>query len=239
MLVPMTNSRLSHLKRYYGALMELERKLGGKHLLKDCDGKLPWPARGVYFFFEDGEGRSCSGKGLRVVRVGTHAVTQTSKTKLWNRLSQHKGTQKSGGGNHRGSIFRLIIGTSTLRKFNVSHESWGRGSSAPREVRDREIELEKFTSAIIGAMPFLWLDVDSPDNGPQLRAMIEQNSIALLSNFNKADIDAASPEWLGHHCDRERVRHSGLWNSNHVHEGYNPEFLDELESLIGKMEVRP
>ena len=31
-----------------------------------------WPQRGVYFFMEDGEERSDSGSGLRIVRVGTH-----------------------------------------------------------------------------------------------------------------------------------------------------------------------
>jgi hypothetical protein len=50
--------------------------------------------------------RSTSGSGLRCVRVGTHAINKNSKTKLWNRLSQHQGTirgKNPGGGNHRGS----------------------------------------------------------------------------------------------------------------------------------------
>jgi len=31
-------------------------------------------------------------------------------TTLWARLSQHRGSAKSGGGNHRCSIFRLLVG---------------------------------------------------------------------------------------------------------------------------------
>jgi hypothetical protein len=61
-----------------------------------------WPKRGVYFFFETGESRSDSGSGPRVVRVGTHALREGSRAKLWTRLSQHQGTITTGGGNHRG-----------------------------------------------------------------------------------------------------------------------------------------
>jgi hypothetical protein len=44
--------------RFYAALAELEQRLGGKRTLKDCHGRLSWPDRGVYFFFEDGQTRS-------------------------------------------------------------------------------------------------------------------------------------------------------------------------------------
>jgi hypothetical protein len=60
---------------------------------------------------EEGEERSHSGQGPRIVRVGTHALKGGSSTTLWKRLSQHKGQERSRRGNHRGSIFRLIVGT--------------------------------------------------------------------------------------------------------------------------------
>jgi hypothetical protein len=105
--------RLSDLVRYYDLLDRLEQKLGGERRLSECSGRMDWPKRGVYFFFEPGEERRDSGHGPRVVRVGTHALTTNSRTTLWNRLSQHRGVEKSGGGNHRGSIFRLIVGSVT------------------------------------------------------------------------------------------------------------------------------
>ena len=43
---------------------------------------------------EDGEVRSDSGTGPRIVRVGTHALTEGSGTKLRTRLSQHHGQTK-------------------------------------------------------------------------------------------------------------------------------------------------
>ena len=101
-------SRLDDLVRFYAILDDVERKIGGRRVLSECTGKMDWPQRGVYFFMEEDEYRTHSGSGLRIVRVGTHALTGTSKTTLWKRLSQHKGQARSGGGNHRGSIFRLL-----------------------------------------------------------------------------------------------------------------------------------
>jgi hypothetical protein len=52
---------------------------------------MKWPARGVYFFREAGESRSDTGEGLRVVRVGTHALKAGGSTTLWSPLSTHRG----------------------------------------------------------------------------------------------------------------------------------------------------
>ena len=73
-----------------------------------------FPDRGVYFFFEEGEHLKDQ-KGIsRVVRVGTHAITIGAQATLWQRLRQHKGNENGNfgenGGNHRGSIFRKLLG---------------------------------------------------------------------------------------------------------------------------------
>src|ERR1700722_1639955 len=99
----MSEERLQHLVRFYSILADLEKIIGGARTLADCRGRLAWPARGVYFFHEAGENRSDTGEGARIVRVGTHALKSGSRTKLWTRLSQHKGQPSTGGGNHRGS----------------------------------------------------------------------------------------------------------------------------------------
>ena len=64
-------SRQSDLTRFYDLLDRLTASIGGARLLSECHGHMDWPTRGVYFFFEDGEARSDSGNGPRVVRVGT------------------------------------------------------------------------------------------------------------------------------------------------------------------------
>ena len=234
---PLSSSRLDDLKRFYSSLALLEKRLGGASRLSDCTGHMKWPARGIYFFRETDEVRADSGNGPRIVRVGTHALKAGSKTKLWTRLKQHKGTASSGGGNHRGSIFRLIVGAALIKKVGLDYPSWGKGDTAPPEVRKLEQPLEGKVSTVIGDMPFLWLAVEDEPGPESLRGYIERNAIALLSNWGKQPIDPPSTSWLGHLSDREKVRASGLWNSNHVNEDYDPAFLDVLARLIDKMEI--
>lgn len=222
----------SDIKRFYSALMRIEERNGGKRRLSSCNGRMDWPRRGVYFFFEPGENRGAAA-GLRVVRVGTHAVSKGSGTTLWNRLRTHRGVY-GGGGNHRGSIFRLHVGTALLAGGDYPdavRQSWGRGSSAPKEVRRAEHGLECAVSEYIGKMPFLWLMVNDEPGPASMRKYIERNAVALLSMASRLHIDPPSEGWLGHNCRHEVVRASGLWNVNHVFEDYAPDFLDLFERL--------
>jgi len=192
------DQRLRDVQRLYSLLDQLEVKVGGKRCLENCDGRMDWPRRGVYFFFELGESRSTSGAGPRVVRVGTHGLKAGKDTKLWDRLRTHRGTltgQNPGGGNHRGSIFRLHVGTALLAQGDWPNEvarTWHVGSG-----------------------------------------YIERNAIALLSNSGAGSKDRPSPTWLGRWAAAEAIRSSGLWNVNHVTDGYDPAFLDVLFQHLG------
>ena len=126
----MKPERRTHLIRFYQTLDELEENIGGARTLADCSGRMDWPRRGVYFFRESGENRAETGDGPRIVRVGTHALKEGSTAKLWTRLSQHKGQSSSGGGSHRGSIFRLVVGTALIKRYGYDHPTWGIGNSA-------------------------------------------------------------------------------------------------------------
>ena len=237
------SERLADLRRFYGLLDRLEGRIGGRRHLARCNGRMGWPGRGVYFFFEDGEVRSDSGGGPRVVRVGTHALGHGSRTSLWGRLAQHRGIAKHGGGNHRGSVFRKLVGAAlTARQPSLAVGSWGRGQTALRDVRAREHGLECRVSETIGRMPFLWIEVPDKPGPGSLRRVVERNAIALLSNYERAALDPPSPTWLGHRCPWDRVQNSGLWNNNHVNEAHAPAFLDVLERLIAstsRMGSRP
>jgi hypothetical protein len=177
--------RLGDLIRLYSILDRLERRTGGRRLLKSSYGRSGWPERGVYFFMEDGECRTDSGEGLRVVRIGTNALTASSWTTLWKRLSKHKGQKASAGGNHRGSIFRLLVGSTLFKGPCAACPTWGIKNSAPREIRILERPFEEEVSRIIGAMPFLWPGINDAPGAGSMRGYIERNAIALLSNFNK------------------------------------------------------
>ncbi len=226
--------RLTLLNEFYGILGDLSALLGGAWTLKECDGR-DLPARGVYFFMEHGEYRTHTGRGLRVVRVGTHAIARNSRSTLWKRLAIHRGTVRNGGGNHRGSIFRLLVGEALQNLHGLTVPTWAEGGTASREVRSAEHALEKLVSVTIRRMPFLWLAVPDEPGPDSLRAFIESNAIALLSNFERDAIDPPSRAWLGLHSGRYKVRLSGLWNQNHVDGTCNPSFLDEMARLVNAM----
>ena len=121
-----------------------------------------------------------------------------------------------------------------LAREQQTHSRWGKGNSAPPNVRLTETFVEQSVSRFIGEMPFLWLAVDDEPGPASLRGYIERYTIALLGNYQKPPLDPQSANWLGRNSDRERVRASGLWNSNHVEEHYDPAFLDVLHQLVSK-----
>lgn len=229
--------RLSDVQRFYELLNQLETKLGGMRTLFASHGRMDWPRRGVYFFFEPGEARKTSGNGLRVVRIGTHALKEGGNQSFWKRLSNHQGYIKSGGGNHRGSIFRLHIGSALINKGGWPDDVskvWEGDRHGSATTRLLEEPLEKAVSDYIRAMPFLWLDIDDEPGPSSLRGFVERNSIALLSNFNFRieQIDPPSENWLGNWSQREVIRKSGLWNVNHIAEHYDRGLLEILRKLV-------
>jgi hypothetical protein len=228
--------------RFYDLLGRLDRRVGGSRKLKNCTGYMDWPDRGVYVFLEPGETRNSSDQP-RVTRVGTHAVSEGSSTSLWNRLKQHYGTGSGSsdhphGGNHRGSVYRKRVGEAIIEKHDLhdDYPDWGdRWSSVDRDrsaVRDEEYVLERRVSAYVREQPFLWVDVDDEPSADSDRAYIEQNAIALLSNFEAETIDPRDDGWLGRYSRSREIRESGLWNVNHVAEEYDPDFLDLLEDAV-------
>ncbi len=187
--------RLDDLERFYNLLGELSRKVGGYRRLSECNGQMGWPQRGVYFFFEPGELRE-DGRTPRVVRVGTHALKTGARSTFWGRLAQHKGHSggfSPGGGNHRGSVFRLHVGTALLNTRAYPPEvgaNWEQGQNAPPAVKASEYALERDVSQYIGQMPFLWVDVPDEAGPHSDRGLIEVGAVALLSNYEKPPIGA-------------------------------------------------
>ena len=221
----------SYLDRFYDILDRLRRDKRQGLPLTEYGGRSGLPDRGVYFFFEPGEHRNQSNV-QRVVRVGTHAVSLNSKSKLWTRLRAHRGTS-DGRGNHRGSIFRLHVGAAlaTASTSATVPNSWGVGSSAVKEIRQMEVLHEQRVSQYIGRMSVVWVAVPDPAGPNSIRSVIERNSIALLSN-TLSPVDPPSSAWLGLSSPREEIRRSGLWNLNYVADPCDYSFLELLEQLV-------
>lgn len=232
-------ARLAHMDRFYALLtrvIALNASLNRK-LSKQTTASVRY-ARGIYFFFEEGEVRMTSPFQHRVVRVGTHAVSQGSKATLWNRLRTHRGGAE-GQGNHRGSIFRLHVGESLIRRGELEpiFSTWGKGQSAPADVRLLEEEIELEVSEYIGEMQVAWLEVPDEASADSDRGYLERNFISLLTGPT-GPLDLPSSQWLGRWSTREAVANSGLWNVNHVYETYDPAALDVFEQYIEVAEGR-
>ncbi|WP_369682185.1 hypothetical protein [Haladaptatus sp. AB618] len=229
-------TREDDIGRFYSLLSRLEDRVGGKQILENCTGYMDWPDRGVYFFYASDE--ACETTDcLRITRIGTHAVSEGSSTSLWDRLRTHRGAVSGtyeNGGNHRGSVFRKRIGEAIIDRdeLNEAYPEWGNGSTAKRDLRLEELEMEQQVSGYLRELPFLWLNVDDEPSADSQRAYIERNTIALLSNYQQEPIDSRSDDWLGKYSRSEKIRQSGLWNVNHVDETYDPSFLDTFEEYI-------
>lgn len=238
--------RREDLDRLYGLFDELAARVGGPRRLVDCHGRMDWPNRGVYFFFAPGETRESSGQS-RLTRVGTHAVSEGSKTTLWDRLKQHSGTGDGSsshphGGNHRGSVYRLRVGEALVERHGLAdaYPDWGT-SRIPADrsraaVRDEEYPMERWVSAYLRHQPFLWVEVPDAPSATSDRAGIERNVIALASNYGGPVADARSTDWLGRHSPNAEIRAGGLWNVEHADEAYDPSALDAFAEYVADTE---
>jgi hypothetical protein len=222
----------SELDRFYRAIARLGAGQLQGQKLASYSGRSALPKRGVYFFCEPGEYRTSNLGTSRIVRVGTHAISAGSSTSLWTRLRTHRGAV-SGRGNHRGSIFRLHVGVALLAKNKRSLATWGIGSSANSEVRANEAVHEQLVSRYIGEMAVLWVDISDEPGANSIRAYVEKNAIALLSN-QMSPLDLPSEGWLGRFSTHDEIQRSALWNLRHVDQIVDPKFLDAFDEIVSK-----
>lgn len=110
-------------------------------------------------------------------------------------------------------------------------DTWGKGQSASREVREAEAVLERMVSEHIGMMSVVWLAVGDEPSAWSDRAYIEKNSIGLLAGKD-GPIDIPSSAWLGNTTPHASIRNSGLWNVNYTDYTYDPRFLDVFAKYI-------
>lgn len=225
------------INEFYRLIEQHRVRLAGGRLLGQTSGRDGWPQRGVYLLFDPLEVRS-DGVTPRVVRVGTHALTDGFRSTLWGRLRQHRGTtggQSPGGGNHRGSVFRLHVGTALLSDPawpEAVRRTWAVGATADAAVRAGEAALEQAVSAYLGTMTVLWIAVDDSPGPDSERRLIERGAISLLSNARS--IDPPSSGWLGHRSPKPAIRTSGLWNVEHVADAPEPRFIEVLSRRMAE-----
>ena len=219
-------------KPFFSLMREVWQFQEKGRCIGETNGRQDWPKRGVYFILS---ANSALQRGFpRIIRVGTHAVSQGSQTTLWNRLSTHRGTE-AGLGSHRSSIFRLHVGRAWA-KCAIDEDwpdSWAQGQTAPANVRKGEELLERRVSELIGAMRVIWLNVCDEPSAESERAYLERNSIGLLSRLGLLG-GVGEADWLGHFSSDWRIASSGLWNLNHIFRRPDPDFIDRLAIAVDR-----
>jgi len=231
----MKSAMLAHPKRRMleATYRMLEPVLAGTDSFQrfaDCKGGSGWPSAGLYLFFDKTEPRLFSPALPKIVRIGTHGVSDGSVSTLWQRMKAHKG-DLGGLGNHRTSIFRLHVGTALMVRNSLKCPSWGSATRpSPAELK-QEAEIERAVSAYIGQLYVSVLPITDQASKRSDRAYVEQNLIAIMSGL-PGPVECASERWLGFYCANPAVGQSSLWNVNHTEERFDPGFLSTLEYYV-------
>ena len=227
--------RLNQINTFYNLLQQIELKFPKRSLGELLNLRRNIPTQGVYFFFDQFEIRDQYIQE-RVVRIGTHAAQANSKATIKQRIAQHKGPENLYG-QHRNSVFRELVGYALINKNNLNFNHWGvRKEKSNKHVISVEREFEKEISLYLRSLKFTILEIPGDASKDNDRAFIERNTIALLSNYERTVIDAPSCNWLGKHTGKDKIIHSGLWNSNYVDiKSVESDYFDKMKFYIEKM----
>lgn len=224
------SKHIENVQRFYDGISKLAKSTGGIRSFNECNGRMYWPRRGVYFIVDFNENHIVSNDFPRIVRVGAHALSEGVKSTLWQRLKNHKGT-KDGGGNHRSSIFRWHVGNAIIKKGGLVCDTWEMRKNFDKDVRESERYIEQLVSAYIGQLGVVVLEVDDLPDATSNRAFIEKNAIALISSINSS-ISFSTVDWLGNYSSRNEIIDSCLWNVDYTDSGYDDTFIKTFEYYI-------
>lgn len=230
---------LKEAQRMAVRIVDLDRLYGWIDAERDAGRAFPFaalstsvvPKRGVYIFLDPTE-QNFRRVASRVVRIGTHAVSEGSQASLRGRLRTHLGPV-SEIGNHRGSIFRLHVGRAML-ETGRGHESlptWGEGQDAGSETKALEQAHEIAVSRYLQRLHVVLLEIDDEPSKNSMRARVEMQLIALFSDTMRT-IDLPTSDWLGLKSPVAPIRQSGLWNIRGVGGKYDPSGIGSFASFL-------
>lgn len=185
------------------------------------------PNNGIYILFENGE---FSHDTRRIVRVGTH----TGNNQLRSRLRQHFMQE-----NKDRSIFRKNIGRALLNKAHDPFlDQWELDltTKAAREKYREQIDLQylaaiekKVSDYLQKHFQFIVFEVQDKASRLSLESKI-------ISTISKCKECKPSPDWLGLHSPKTKIRESGLWLVNELYkEPLNERDFDALRKLLGML----
>ena len=163
------------------------------------------PKNGIYFFYEDGEVWGHGGRKPRIVRIGTHL----GNGGFGRRINQHFSTSCSA---HTRSVFRKHIGSALLKKRNDKYlKIWHRHKKyKTQRNRKKEEKIEQEVSETIGKkFKFKVIIV----NNSNQRKRLEKS---LIGTIAQCDLCKPSKNWLGRLSPEDKIKESGLWQTQHL-----------------------
>lgn len=195
------------------------------------------PENGIYFFYEEGEIWGHGGCHLRIVRIGTHRGSS-----LRSRIKEHYEPDMNFDKNRPKpsdrSIFRKNIGRALLNKTNHPYLKIWEIDFTLRENREgfensRDIDIEKeveskITEILKEKFSFRFIIIDDKN----VRKRLERALIATVAKCRRC---RPSSIWLGNYSPDQRIKESGLWQTQHInHSEINEQDKQEIVNAIKK-----
>lgn len=195
---------MTHEAAHQTACGAIHEALLAEPLLTSPD-QVPF-ADGLYFFYEEGELCNHGSKG-RIVRVGNHPRSQGG---LVRRLKLHY------SGNKNSSVFRKFLGGALLRRADPNDPCLAPAPGKGHWERQDEKACPRCrpTEALVSAL----LRVHFSFRCVRISDMNERNELEarLVATLAACRVCQPSSSWLGQYAYSEKVRASGLWNSQYV-----------------------
>ena len=161
---------------------------------------------GLYFFYEQGEASTHAIAG-RIVRIGNHP---RSDERLVARLREHY------AGSKNASVFRLLLGGALIRRDDPSSACLAPGPGQGHWERHMEAACarcapyEQRVSALLGdRFRIRCVRIENREERNRLESR-------LIATVAACTVCGPSTNWLGRFASSEKVKASGLWNSEFV-----------------------
>ena len=206
--------RTSPIGESPGVLLNTEKTCGEVHRLLLSLPLMQKPTEvsfedGLYFFYEQGEESAHAPEG-RIVRIGNHP-RRNGRLKV--RLQEHFRSSRNA---KNGSVFRRIVGGALLRKNDPG------GSCLAPAPGKGHWELQDGLSCSecspIEDRVSLYFSTQMRFRCVQISDQFERNRFeaVLIATLSSCKVCRPSDGWLGKYAYSEKVRGSGMWNSEFV-----------------------
>lgn len=187
------------VQKLYNTVLEKGALFGGPHP--------GLPLNGIYFFFENGQKITIDGIEYdRIVRVGINE----KRGNFIKRIRDHY------KGNIEGSVFRENIGWAILERDGMKPKEFYKTKRRYRQINSGGPLEDRISKYFSEALTFKAFAINHEKLAIYEEALIEILSIYYQYKIWRKELNLDN--WLGllSYSRKDKIRRSGLWNSNHI-----------------------